>query len=139
MCENNNEITEKRTFDEERDYIEGLMNSRFNYYLLFSSFTFIAIANVKVFAVKIALLFVALVVSTFFSLILYRSYKMLGFLLKNLGENHPYTLAKNELEKNKRRFLVSDASYWMGVCIPVGIMSIYLVWLIVLLCNCLIN
>lgn len=92
-----------RSLDDEREYIEGLLNTRFNFYLVFASLLLVATFgnNELVPAVKAGLLVAGAIVSGLMAYLVGRSRHLLECLLRKLRKSpgHPYGLAYRYVRK----------------------------------------
>lgn len=117
-------MAEKHTVDDERAYIENLLNTRFNYYLLFVSLLFVPIAgeNPLSLIARTALLALGAVVSAFMFYMVMRTKLLLDALLKEIvdSENdHPYKRACAAVKLAKPRYSrnANDFMVWLVVLI----------------------
>ena len=86
--------TQPRSTDEEREYIEGLLNTRFNYYLVFASLLLVATFGSGNLApgAQASLLGLGALVSALIAYTVGRTRHLLEYLLRRLRntEGHPY-------------------------------------------------
>jgi hypothetical protein len=102
-------MAEPRTVDEERAYIESLLNTRFNYYILFVSLLLVPIANENSLTqtARVGLLGFGALVSALMAYMVMRTKLLLDTLLKEIVEgpaDHPYKRACQALIGRKSRF-----------------------------------
>ncbi|HMG46295.1 MAG TPA: hypothetical protein VK614_02395 [Allosphingosinicella sp.] len=99
----------QRTVDEERAYIEGLLNTRFNYYLLFVPLLFVPVSGENALSnyARAGILFFGAIVSALMAYMVIRTKLLLDALLKTIvdgREKHPYKLACEAVERDKPRY-----------------------------------
>lgn len=86
-----------RSLDEEREYIEELLNKRFNYFLLFISFLFIPVTSSNALSSlsRAMLLFLGGFVSAIMAYMIARTRRLLDALLDEIrsAKHHPYRRA----------------------------------------------
>lgn len=119
-------MAKPRTVDEERAYIENLLNTRFNYYLLFVSVLLVPIAgeNPLTSTGRMLLLAMGAVVSTLMACMVVRTKLLLGVLLHRLEPNHPYKIASKALGSTWRPFKINANDLMVGI---VGLIAIFFV------------
>ncbi len=105
--------TSVRSTDHEREYIEGLLNTRFNYYLVFASLLLLATfgnSNLQPEA-QAFLLAAGALVSCLIAYMVGRTRHLLEAILKPLRESssHPYATAYQHV-KTKHRFYRKNAN-----------------------------
>lgn len=95
-----------RTLDQEREYIEGLLNDRFNYYLVFASLLLLATFgnNSLTDEVRAILLLAGALVSGLIAYTVGRTRHLLEVLLNRLraDESHPYGIAFRAVGEDHR-------------------------------------
>ncbi|MEA3014299.1 MAG: hypothetical protein QOD42_2844 [Sphingomonadales bacterium] len=104
MAQGTSDRSKRRTIDEERAYIENLLNTRFNYYLLFVSLLLLPVAgdNPLSYNARAALLMIGALVSAMMFYMVLRTNLLLNALLTRIRKNkrHPYTIAFNAVAGN---------------------------------------
>ena len=112
-------------FGSERAYLEGLLSTRINFYLVFVSFYFVAVFGVDASKVSHAQRAIALalggVVSFFVALSVLRTTALVENVLTAFRvkyPNHPYTQAHKSLSK---RWLLKVSAYKYAAVLPWGV------------------
>ncbi|MEA3014302.1 MAG: hypothetical protein QOD42_2847 [Sphingomonadales bacterium] len=102
-------MAESRTVDEERAYIENLLNTRFNYYIVFVSLLLVPIAgdNPLTQTGRIFLLGLGAFVSALMVYMVVRTKLLLDALLDELEPNHPYKIACARVKKRRWLFQIN--------------------------------
>ncbi|HEV2818245.1 MAG TPA: hypothetical protein VGW40_13615 [Allosphingosinicella sp.] len=117
---------QKRSFDEERAYIENLLNMRFNYYLVFASLLFLPVTSENALspAARAGLMVLGGVVSALMAYMVIRTKKLLDALLTEIlkDNEHPYTGAFNTLKVSFFRINAND----LMVAAVLAIMAVFL-------------
>jgi hypothetical protein len=102
-------MSEKRTIDQERDYIEDLLNKRFNYYLVFASLILVAVAGRGPLtdAARVGLLFFGAVASAMMALMVGRTRWLLQSSLSEILKisDHPYTISYKYIKNNENKII----------------------------------
>jgi len=110
-------MAEPRTVDEERAYIENLLNTRFNYYLLFVSVLLVPIAgdNSLTPTGRTFLLAFGAAISALMAVMVVRTKLLLGVLLDELEGNHPYKYASRIVGRKPWPFRINanDLMIWV--------------------------
>jgi hypothetical protein len=114
-------MAEPHTVDEERAYIENLLNTRFNYYILFVSLLLVPIAgdNPLSHLARVCLLAFGACVSALMAYMVVRTKYLLDALLKEIADDQPYKRACAKVELDHPRFTrnANDLMVWLVLLI----------------------
>lgn len=111
----------KRTLDEEREYLEGLLTSRFNFYLGFAGVVGAGLTQVQATGERAALVAIAFFLSLLFWRALFRTHVLVKYLLEEIDsdETHPLSRARRRAEaKVEARLFPGNANQYFGQYIP---------------------
>jgi hypothetical protein len=100
-----------RSKDEEREYLEGLLNTRFNFYLVAVSVFVFAVFRDSLSELERAIaLFIGGIVSLTISLAVRRTCLLVETSLENLREDqsHPYTRLYRKISKSSKSYAIWD-------------------------------
>jgi len=108
------------TFYSEREFIENLLSTRFNYLLIVYSLFITAFANINGTNGRLFILTTGALITTLIWITIYRAYVKLMIYLKilhNMGSKHVFPIAEKEVEK-KGVFALFGVNPFIGIYIP---------------------
>jgi hypothetical protein len=124
------------TFYNEREFMENLLQMRFNFliavYALFLNALFLSKNT------KMIILIIGLIIVFIMGLTVYRIYKKLIIILRiihKLGEQHVFSIVDKEIRSHKTGFI--GVNEFIGITIPVLLVSSFIVGIILFHCGIL--
>lgn len=108
------------TLYEERAFIEQLFSTRFNYFLVATSFMAAAVVRITSPCSRLIVLFISAVILTVMSLIIYRAYIKLIIILKmiyRLGDYHVFSMVDREVKALNNK-ISGPVNHLLGVVVP---------------------
>lgn len=108
------------TLYQERAFIEQLFSTRFNYFLVATSFMAAAVVRITSPCSRLIVLFISAVILTIMSLIIYRAYIKLIIILKmiyRLGDYHVFSMVDREVTALKNK-ISGPVNPLLGVVVP---------------------
>jgi hypothetical protein len=124
MNDHDKQVT-SRTFDEEREYLEGLLTSRFNFYFVFAGAVAAGATQIESHREQGVIFIAAFVISALFWRPLFRTSDLISKIIKETDAEHNHPLSIARRESNKQCFL-GEANTYFGQLIPGVITFLFL-------------
>lgn len=130
-------ISPEWTLFHEREFLENLLATRFNFFIAVFSLFLIAIAAVKsktntIIILSIGTLFLFCLWMTIFRI--YTKLMVILTMLHHLGENHWFEIIRSEV-KTLKPAISCNANAYIGVWIPLGCTLIFIAGIICVSCG----